>query len=196
MALDADAPAADGRRRRAQESRRRIVDAMMDLVAEGRRPSAEAVAERAEVGLRTVFRLFSDMDGLYGEMQGVMLGRLAPLFREALEGPTWRARLDALLARRARVFDEILPYKSAADAYRQRSSFLQREHDEFTAMQRRMLLLVLPEAVTGDEELMQALDAAFAFETWRRLRHDQKLTPPQALAVMRRLGAGLLADLP
>ena len=60
---------ADGRRRRGEDNRARIVAAMLEIIQEGEvSPSAEQVAERADVGLRTVFRHFSDMDSLYSEM--------------------------------------------------------------------------------------------------------------------------------
>lgn len=46
----------DGRKLRSEDSKRRIVSAMLELVREGRMaPTAEEVANRAEVGLRTVF---------------------------------------------------------------------------------------------------------------------------------------------
>lgn len=62
----ASGPAAkDGRRRRSAQSRDRIVEALLDLVAGVVvTPSAEAVAARAGVGLRTVFRHFRDMESL------------------------------------------------------------------------------------------------------------------------------------
>ncbi|MBT5683609.1 MAG: TetR family transcriptional regulator, partial [Gammaproteobacteria bacterium] len=59
----------DGRKLRSEDSKRRIVSAMLELVREGRMaPTAEEVAKRAEVGLRTVFRRFKDMESLYAEM--------------------------------------------------------------------------------------------------------------------------------
>jgi len=72
--------AIDGRRLRSETSRLRIVDAMIALISETpTMPPAEAVAARAGVGLRTVFRLFEDMDGLYRGMQAVMTERLGGL---------------------------------------------------------------------------------------------------------------------
>jgi len=67
------ADSVDGRRQRGQDNRARIVAAMMDIVREGQiAPSAEQVAARADVGLRTVFRHFQDMDSLYREMSLVI----------------------------------------------------------------------------------------------------------------------------
>ena len=186
------APETDGRRLRAEASRERIVRALIALVQEGElAPSAEAVAERAGVGLRTVFRLFNDMETLHREMQAVMIGRIAPLFDQPLEGD-WRERIDGLIERRRRIFEEILPLKSAGEALRFRSAIIQAEHMRMTRMTREMLLFLLPESVRADLPLVDALDLALSFEGWRRLRQEQDLTPDQAEAVVRRLVSGLL----
>lgn len=184
----------DGRRRRADVNRQRIVDAMMALVREGEVfPSAEAVASRAGVGLRTVFRLFSDMDGLYREMHAVMVARLSPVFQEPLGEGDWRFRLGALINRRARLFEDMLPVKTAADAQRYTSPYLQDEHAELVRLLRQILIFVLPEAIRVDAVLVDALELALSFESWRRLRNDQNLEPDQAEAVMKRLADQLVA---
>ena len=82
-------PLVDGRRQRSLTSQRRIVEAMLALVGEGHlTPSAELVAERAEVGLRTVFRQFKDMDTLIGRKLGFAGGAMDDhiLNAEAAEG--------------------------------------------------------------------------------------------------------------
>jgi len=178
----------DGRRRRAARSRGRIVAAMMELVRAGDlAPSAEAVAVKADVGLRTVFRLFKDMDSLYREVSGLMRARLMPLIEEPVRATDWRAALHEIVRRRARLFEEMLPFKTAADVQRFRSPFLTSEHAALVQVQRDMLLRVLPATHQRDRTLVDALDLATSFETWRRLRHDQKLGIPQAETTVRRL---------
>ena len=55
----------DGRVQRSQRSRQAMVQALFDLVGSGvLQPTAQQVARRAKVGIRTVFRHFSDMDSL------------------------------------------------------------------------------------------------------------------------------------
>lgn len=184
----------DGRRRRADVNRQRIVEAMMALVREGEVfPSAEAVASRAGVGLRTVFRLFSDMEGLYREMHAAMIARLTPIFQEPLGEGDWRFRLSALINRRARLYEDMLPIKSAADAHRSQSPYLQDEHQELVRLLRHILTFVLPEAIRTDAALFDALDLALSFESWRRLRCDQGLDPERAEAVMALLADKLVA---
>jgi AcrR family transcriptional regulator len=183
----------DGRRQRADVSRRRIALAMLELVREGEvEPSADLVAERAGVGRRTVFRLFSDMEGVYREMHAVMVERLTPDFIAPFKGATWRERLDEIVLRRARMFDQMLPIKSASDAHRYRSKFLQTEHKKLTRMQRDSLRRVLP-ANVADGEAFEALDLALSFEAWRRLRQEQGLTAKQAIAVLRHTTQALVS---
>src|SRR5690606_2567609 len=118
--------------------------------------------------------------------------RLAPTFVAPLEGSTWRARLNEIVARRGRMFEEMLPIKSAADAHRFRSTFLQTEHKKLTKLQRETMLAVLPASIKAQAEKIEALDLTLSFEAWRRLRQEQRLGPKQAAAVLRRMVAALV----
>ncbi len=166
---------------------------MLDLARAGEiAPSADQVAQQAGVGRRTVFRLFNDMDGVYREMHAVMVGRISPMFAAPFEGATWRARVDELIERRALMFEEIRLVKTAAEAHRHRSAFLQNEHKKLTKVQRDTLLATLPSSVTRDDVGVEALDLAFSFESWRRMRQEQRLPVKQAVTVWRRIAHALL----
>ena len=183
----------DGRRQRADLSRRRIALAMLELARAGEpAPSAERVADLAGVGRRTVFRLFSDMEGVYREMHALMVARIAPMFAAPFVATTWRAKVDELIERRARMFEDMRAIKSAAEIHRHASTFLQREHVRITKLQRDTLMAILPESVKADSDRIEALDLALSFEAWRRLRQEQKLASKQAIAVWRRLARALL----
>lgn len=183
----------DGRRQRADESRRRIALAMLELARAGEvAPSAEQVAEKAGVGRRTVFRLFSDMEGVYREMHAVMVERVTPMFTRPFAAAGWRARLDEIIERRARMFEEMRPIKTAADAHRHRSAFLQDGHRRLTKLQRDTLIAALPDSVRQDPMRVEALDLIVSFESWRRLRQEQRLPIKDATAVWRALVSALL----
>lgn len=185
--------ATDGRRLRSETSRLRIVEAMIALVSESpTMPPAEAVATRAGVGLRTVFRLFEDMDGLYRGMQAVMTERLGGLLEAPVEASDWRQAVDLLIDRRSEAFEIILPLQIAADGPRMRSAALREGRARLVQGQRDALLAVLPAEVQADAELVDALELALSFEAWRRLRTDQKADIAAARAVMRRLARVLL----
>ncbi len=56
----------DGRTVRAERTRQAIVDALLTLLDEGElRPTAERIAERAEVSERSVFQHFPDREALF-----------------------------------------------------------------------------------------------------------------------------------
>ena len=182
----------DGRRQRSDASRRKIALAMLDLLREGDAdPSADLVAERAGVGRRTVFRLFSDMEGVFREMHTIMTARLTPEFAKPLTAATWRDRLDELIERRSKVFEQMLPIKTAADARRYTSNFLRDEHKNITRLQRQALLAVIP-ATLARNEMLEALDLTLSFEVWRRLRYEQGLGVKQAQDVLRKLVSALV----
>lgn len=186
-------PPVDGRRLRSEASRLRIVEAIIALVTETpTMPSAEAVAARAGVGLRTVFRLFEDMDGLYRGMQAVMTERLGGLIDGPVEAADWREAVDILIERRAKAFETILPLQIAADSPRTRSVALREGRARLVQSQRDTLMAVLPAAIRADADLADALDLALSFEAWRRLRTDQGADVATARTVMRRLALALL----
>lgn len=184
----------DGRRRRAQDSRGRIVEAMLTLTQAGKIPvSAEMVAEQAGVGLRTVFRHFSDMDSLYREMSLTIETQFMKGLAEPLIGETWQARLRELIDRRITNFETITPFKRAETAYRHRSRFLQSDVQRMNTWLREALIRVLPEAITNDASRFEVLDLLLSFESWDRLRRDQALSPDQAREALERAVETLLA---
>jgi len=175
----------DGRRRRTLDSRARIIGAMMDLTAAGQiAVGAELVAERAGVGLRTVFRHFKDMDSLYREMSLVMETRLAQDITRPFAAEDWRGRLEEMIVRRAAVFEKITPFKRAEAALRHRSRFLDADTKRLNLRLREILEAVLPKPVTGNVLLFEALDLLLSFESWDRLRREQGLSAASARDVL------------
>ncbi len=105
----------DGRRRRTHDSQRRIVDALLSLVEDGHAsPSAELVAERAGVGLRSVFRHFSDMDNLYREITLILAARLEEVARRPFKAADWQGKLLEMVERRADAYERMAPFLAAA----------------------------------------------------------------------------------
>ncbi len=184
---------ADGRRKRGDQSRRQIVDAMIELVRSGEMsPSAAQVAERAGVGLRTVFRHFDEMEVLYREMAEVIRSRIMPEVVKPYSGSTWRDRLDELVSRRVALYDEIMPLKVAGSVLRFRSPFLMEDYHEHLRMERKTLRQVLPDFILEDGDLFRALEMLTSFQAWRRLRQDQGLSANDAKRVTLRLIEGAL----
>lgn len=180
-----ESPEADGRRRRSQDSRARIVQAMLELVHAGETsPAAEEVAARADVGLRTVFRHFKEMESLYREMSAVIEDELHAIIDEPLRGRDGRERLREILQRRAAVYEKIAPFKRAADVHRRESAFLEASHARMVATSRDILRRELPTDVTRDRGRLEAIDLLLSFEAWSRLRREQGLSAKRAAEVV------------
>jgi AcrR family transcriptional regulator len=186
----------DGRLERSRSSRAKIVAAMLDLVGNGDvNPSAARVAEQAEVGLRSVFRHFDDMDALYREMGEVIEARVAPIIAKPPVGATWKLRLFDIAERRAKVFETILPYRISANLKRFQSPYLMQDYRRMLALETAAVEAQLPESVAQDAAVAGGLGVILSFQTWRLLRHDQQLPVAEAQAVVRRLLQTTLAPL-
>src|SRR3974390_3024653 len=108
----------DGRHQRSEASRLRIVRAMQELVQAGDvTPSAEAVATRARVGLRTVFRHFDNMESLYREIDSLIAAEVLVIVESPLLSGEWKSQMREILERRIRIFERIMPFKIAADVH-------------------------------------------------------------------------------
>ena len=172
----------DGRKVRRHKNRHRIVAAMLELVRDGAiSPGAEEVAERAGVGLRTVFRHFDDMDSLYREMAEAMRQELQPLVSgSARSRPTGRASstkwwFGARVCSSVRCRSRTPPTFIVIGRF-----FCARITKRCEAPSGTALEAALPAALKNEREFFEALDQALSFSTWQHLRRDQKLTQEQA----------------
>ena len=186
----------DGRRQRSDRSRRRIIEALFDLIGEGdMSPSAVSVAERADVGLRTVFRHFEDMDSIYDEMTAELSDAVMPMIMAPYETTNWRDRLMESVEKRAEIFEMIFPMKVCMSLRRFQSDFIQTQYERDVALGRSTLKAILPEEIVSNRTLFAALETTLAFTTWRRLRQDQNLSVESARAAIRLMLNGLVADI-
>ncbi len=185
--------AIDGRRKRSQDSRARIVQAMLELVREGSvSPSAELVAARADVGLRTVFRHFNDLDSLYSEMSAVITTELMALVHTPFKGESWRERVLELVERRGWAYEKIAPFKRASEVHRHQSPALAVDNAKMVQISRDILRAQLPPELAKDRVRFEAMDLLLSFDAWHRLRRDQDLSPKRATEVLQGALAGLL----
>jgi AcrR family transcriptional regulator len=187
----------DGRKARSQASRRKLVEAMIALVKEGSvAPTAEQVASRAAVGLRTVFRHFADMESLYREISTEVMRLITPQLSTPFKAADWRGRLDEMIERRSNLFEAILPFRIATETLRHSSPTLQQNQALLVQLQGNLLRRVLPEALQQDVVVLAALNLALGIGTWQQLRLEQHLDQATARRVMTLLVHGLIAEQP
>ena len=100
----------DGRRRRREDGRRAVVDAVIDLLLDGHTPSVEAVAGRAGVSVASVFRYFATLDDLRHEGIHRFLERIDHLLAvPAIGSGSLDDRIDRLVRARLRYYDAAAP---------------------------------------------------------------------------------------
>lgn len=187
---------ADGRARRAERSREAIVNALFELIGEGNpQPTAQQVAERGRVGLRSVFRHFADMDTLYAEVGARVREEALPLLHDVPIAGTVEERVLEMVEHRAAFYEAIAHYKRSGNLNRRRSAFLQRQHGRLVRDLRERLTRGLPELARAPESLTEALDLVLSFDAWDRLRVDQRLTRERAAAAVETAALALVSQL-
>ena len=175
----------DGRSQRSLRSREQIVTALVELVREGELlPTADQVAGRAGVGLRTVFRHFQDMESLYAEMHERVRSSMLELFDESSIQGSLAERIREGVRMRATVFESIAPFRRSETVQRWNSRFLQTKNEEGVRELRASLKRTLPETDACTAPIRRAIELLTSFEAWERLRTDQGLGPEQARDVI------------
>jgi AcrR family transcriptional regulator len=163
----------DGRIRRGEKSRERILDAMVSLLEEqSAEPTPEELAARAGVSLRTVFNHFGNIEELKVVVQERMLSKILPILqRGSIEGTT-KARVHELVLRRVRLYEAIAPF-------RRRVSPMARDYnpdgERLAKLDRglRFLTASALELDRSDSDLVELVEGVLSFEHWDRLRHAQ-----------------------
>lgn len=196
-AIEGEPPHPDGRRERSRSSRRRIVEAMLDLIAAGDvNPSAARVAEAAGVGLRTVFRHFDDKDSIYREIDELLWTAYGPAFEAPFQSHDWRDQLFELIERRAAMYEEIAPFRIASSLQRYSSPMLMENYRFLLSKERENLQRILPEHVRADEQRARAILLAVSFDSWRLFRQDEDLSKEKTVQVLQQLLQDVLEQMP
>jgi len=198
--LDAtDVEPADGRAARSHRTRRAILDAMRALHAEGDlRPTVPRIAARAGVSLRTVWQQFADREALLleavrrdREIQRSLVTRIDP------DQPLAQ-RLDAFVAQRTRVLEEMTHTWRAARVHQPFSDQLQHERKRRNSGAKAEVeqvfaaeLRLLP--TQQRERLVNALHATSLWSFWETLRTELELSPLAASEILKSTFTALLA---
>jgi len=188
------------RAERQEETRRRIVEAAVELhtTVGPSRTTVAAIAERAGVTRPTVYAHFPDARALFQACSG-HVRQTVPLpdpeawrslsdpgerFATALtELYAYYARLEPLLANVQRDAP-LMPVVAEVDAYRAR----------YLEEARELLLAAWPARGNAKVRLRRAIGHALEFGTWQSLRRRQGCTHGEAVQLMRALVRSVASD--
>lgn len=190
----------DGRTARRDRNRVAVLDAVVELFAEGNLdPGVHEVADRSGVSLRSVYRYFEDLDELITSAISRHLERTRPLFEmEHLgEGPL-RERIARFTDRRLHLFEAVLVIYRASRVRAASDRHIQEElldtHRRLAQQTHRMFAPEL-EALDGPsaEDRGRTVDLLTQFDSLEHLLHRCELDRDETLGYLRRSLHELLA---
>lgn len=181
-------PVPDGRRLRSERSRQAIIDAMLQLVEEGVLvPTAQQVSERAGVGIRSVFRHFSDMESLFATADTKVREQYQGLFAGGDRAGSLEERLLHAVEQRALAYDAIGNHLLTTKAQLWRYPVLREQYARTQRQLRKDLDDWLPELKALAAEEREMVDAVASFEHWNRLRDHQGLNKKSSVRLTSQL---------
>jgi AcrR family transcriptional regulator len=183
MPARASAARPDGRTARGVRTRKAIVEALLELLAEGdQRAAPERIVERAGVSLRTLWTNFKDLEHLYAEANTALMRRQDEAHRPIPPEASLAMRVDAYGEQRARLLEILAPAARASQPRVPLSPQLRRNQQAHLVRMRAELNTVfggeLDAAGADREELMRSLLAATSWPVWSVLRYDLGLDLP------------------
>ena len=186
----------DGRRARRHRSRDLAVDALLDLLNEGiARPTAQQVAERSGVSLRSIFRIFDDVQSLHMAASDRQMSRVRHLFVDIVATGTLEDRVRATVATTTRLYEQVAPIRRAALRAAPESAPLQLQLSRARGWLRAEIDRVFADELErlDDPDLTGAVEAVLSFEAWDQLRSAQGRSVARAAASVTRAVMTLLA---
>ncbi|MFO0411785.1 MAG: helix-turn-helix domain-containing protein [bacterium] len=186
-----DLSVVDGRRIRSQRSRSAVARALLDLVRETRQmPTMDAVADRANVSRRSVFRHFADTNELIVAATQLQRDEVFARFHSRDISSLPEPELITAVAQRlGRLWEYISPVRDVARSMRAQNPVIDRMLREDEVTHRNYLNTVfstsLSLAAEADRELfLRSMVLASSWPTWIGMRRDQQLTVVEARRVM------------
>lgn len=188
--------ATDGRALRRVRNQDAVVTAILALLDEGEaQPTAHQVSQRSGVSMRSIFRLFDDMDALHRAAIDRQIERITPMLTPLPTNGPAASRIKALVGNRREIFEAIAPVRRLALRLAPQSPPIRQELARIGRYFRDQVASVFTaelhhdadhadhDAADGDV-LLEALDAATSWDTWERLRVGQGLDAARTAEVV------------
>ena len=160
----------DGRILRSVKSQKLIVEACIKLFKEGNFvPTAQLVANESGVGIRTVFRLFDDMENLLKSVDAEM--RKDYDFEVKFDpNSAFENRLSVGVDHLCAIYEKhkIIMFGTVSNMWKYK--FLQENYMNYQKMIMQKVEEVLPEVLNFDGELQELTHATLSFAFWMRLQ--------------------------
>jgi TetR/AcrR family transcriptional regulator of autoinduction and epiphytic fitness len=167
----------DGRRLRGERTRIRVLEALLALVEEGElHPTAQAVASRAGVALRTVYHHFEDVEALRIMALDVQLDRHRETLHPIERDLPLRERITHVVRQVRKLFEAITPIRRATLFDESESHEMSDGLRRAQSLRRSFIEQSFKAELDGSEvnrrELLDAIDVTTSWHSWYYLRQD------------------------
>jgi AcrR family transcriptional regulator len=183
----------DGRIQRSERSRQVIIDALLALINEGvLTPTAQQVADRASVAIRTVFRHFDDMEALYAEVDAAIRPFYEGMFLNVDRTGSLAERVLHAVECHADAYEQLALFNDMTAVMLWRSEVISKVYARNQRNLRKDLDIWLPELKELSSENREAIDAIASYEFLSRLQKHQGLSKQVCVKLITNLIMGLL----
>jgi TetR/AcrR family transcriptional regulator, regulator of autoinduction and epiphytic fitness len=190
----------DGRRLRGQRTQTKVLEALLELVAEGEmRPTAQAVSNRAGVSLRTVYHHFEDVEDVRRRALDLQRSRYQAGFRAIDQTLPIEERIVVFCRQVRRLFEAITPIRRSMLADDPVSAELREGRRRAREIRMAQLLSTFPELGERSrdaKQLLAAVDVATSWPAWNYQRESLGRSAAACESVMATLMRALLAGSP
>ena len=185
----------DGRRLRSDRSRQLIVKSMLDLIHEGNlQPTAQQVADHAQVGIRSVFRHFEDMESIFDSVDKLVRKESHALYGNENCSGDLNDRIEFAIKQSAKIYEAMSNVMLSSQARLWSSPVIRTNYADHQNGLRNNLYRWLPEIQTLTPSRQEALVAIGSFEFWYRLRYHQGQGVAESTDLVIELFENLTAD--
>jgi len=183
MSLSAVDASTDGRVLRRERNRAEIVDALLALLREGHiEVSAAAIAERAKLSERSIFRYFDDLDDLYRTVCAVQFEREKKHATiDSFSKGSTEDKIAHFVEQRVRLFTSIGSIGRASRVFAHRNAVIAKELRRARVLLRRQIadhfadeIAALPSAERSHAATI--IDSLCNFESFSIMRSDYDMT--------------------
>ena len=177
----------DGRLMRSERSRRLIIEAIIQLIDEGFLiPTAQQVAYRANVGIRSVFRHFDDMDDIFETANEIIFQDTKPLFVGGDRSGTLTDRIVHCTQQLTSGYNSAKNFMLSGRIRRWNTPIIQKNYMLNTKRLQKELESWIPEILELPEPDRQCAYALASFDFWLRLSVDQQVSEKDCINIISR----------
>jgi len=166
----------DGRRARGERTRLNVLEALLSLVEDAQlRPTAQEVAERAGVALRTVYHHFEDVEALRRQAFELQVGRNREALRPLDPTLPLEERCRQVAHQLRRFHESISPIRRAVLLEERSSSAMADVLRRARTLRRQFVESAFaadlePDDVAARRAVLDALDVTTSWQSWYYLR--------------------------